>query len=141
MLAGFVAAGGGRVLLATGHPILVSHYAAVGRAVARTGCALLQPAAPAVSYIEGLAAYFVEGAIQHTHRSAPMEAMLASLGTVRPDLVVADHGFAGAAIEAGIRTLSIADINDPALPLRRPAAVRTAISSSTTACPPSGSPQ
>jgi hypothetical protein len=33
----------------------------------------------------------------------------------RPDLVYADHGFAGAAIEAGIETISIADINDPAL--------------------------
>ena len=33
----------------------------------------------------------------------------------RADLVVADHGFAGAAIEAGVETLSIADVNDPAL--------------------------
>jgi Phosphatase len=32
-----------------------------------------------------------------------------------PDLVVADHGFAGAAIEAGVETPSIADVNDPAL--------------------------
>ncbi|MDP9242873.1 MAG: phosphatase, partial [Actinomycetota bacterium] len=32
-----------------------------------------------------------------------------------PDLVFADHGFAGAAIEAGIETVSIADVNDPAL--------------------------
>ncbi len=28
---------------------------------------------------------------------------------------MADHGFAGAAIEAGVETLSIADVNDPAL--------------------------
>ena len=32
-----------------------------------------------------------------------------------PDLVFADHGFAGAAIERGVETLSIADVNDPAL--------------------------
>jgi hypothetical protein len=31
-----------------------------------------------------------------------------------PALVFADHGFAGAAIEAGIDTISIADVNDPA---------------------------
>jgi hypothetical protein len=31
-----------------------------------------------------------------------------------PGLVFADHGFAGAAIEAGIDTISIADVNDPA---------------------------
>jgi hypothetical protein len=29
--------------------------------------------------------------------------------------VLADHGFAGAAIDAGVETLSVADVNDPAL--------------------------
>ncbi|MDQ6798698.1 MAG: phosphatase, partial [Actinomycetota bacterium] len=38
-------------------------------------------------------------------------------GPDQVDLVVADHGFAGAAIEAGIPTLAIADVNDLALPL------------------------
>jgi hypothetical protein len=37
------------------------------------------------------------------------------LGEVRADLVFADHGFAGSAIEAGVEALSIADVNDPAL--------------------------
>jgi hypothetical protein len=37
----------------------------------------------------------------------------------RPDLVFADHGFAGAAIEHGLETLSIADVNDPALLVAR----------------------
>jgi len=37
------------------------------------------------------------------------------LEEVRPDLVFADHGFAGAAIQAGVATVSIADVNDPAL--------------------------
>ena len=37
----------------------------------------------------------------------------------RPDLVFADHGFAGAAIERGIDTISIADVNDPALLVAR----------------------
>ena len=49
---------------------------------------------------------------RHTHRPDAMERILAE---ARPDLVVADHGFAGAAIEAGVETLSIADVNDPAL--------------------------
>jgi hypothetical protein len=31
------------------------------------------------------------------------------------DLVVADHGFAGAAVAAGIPTVAIMDTNDPAL--------------------------
>ena len=49
---------------------------------------------------------------RHTHRPDAMRRML---DEERPDLVVADHGFAGAAIEAGVETLSIADVNDPAL--------------------------
>jgi hypothetical protein len=47
-----------------------------------------------------------------------MELMLAEAGgRDGVDAVVADHGFAGAAVEAGILTVSIADVNDPALPL------------------------
>jgi hypothetical protein len=53
---------------------------------------------------------------RHTHRPDAMERMLAE-GT--PDLVVADHGFAGAAIQAGVETLSFADVNDPALIVAR----------------------
>ncbi len=49
---------------------------------------------------------------RHTHWPDAMERMLEER---RPDLVVADHGFAGAAIEAGVETISIADVNDPAL--------------------------
>ena len=49
---------------------------------------------------------------RHTHWPEAMRRMLVA---ERPDLVVADHGFAGAAIEAGVETLSIADVNDPAL--------------------------
>jgi hypothetical protein len=41
------------------------------------------------------------------------------LRAAEPDLVFADHGFAGSAIEAGVDTVSIADVNDPALVLAR----------------------
>jgi hypothetical protein len=51
------------------------------------------------------------GSTMHTHSPGPMQRMLTE---VHPDLVFADHGFAGAAIEAGIDTISIADVNDPA---------------------------
>ncbi len=47
---------------------------------------------------------------RHTHWPEAMRRMLAD---ERPDLVIADHGLAGAAIEAGVETLSIADVNDP----------------------------
>jgi hypothetical protein len=49
---------------------------------------------------------------RHTHWPEAMRRMLAD---ERPDLVMADHGLAGAAIETGVETLSIADVNDPAL--------------------------
>jgi Phosphatase len=52
----------------------------------------------------------------HTHSPEAMERMLADM---TPDLVFADHGFAGAAIEAGVDTVSIADVNDPALVVAR----------------------
>jgi hypothetical protein len=49
---------------------------------------------------------------RHTHWP---HAMWRMLDRARPDLVVADHGMAGAAIEADVETVSIADVNDPAL--------------------------
>jgi len=132
-LGAFAAAGGGRVLLATGHPTgLLSHYGAIGRALQAAGCELLAPLDDtdvrrheltghrrALRYLDGVAVLHDGGRLLHTHRSAYMEAMLDALGggpgTV--DLVLADHGFAGAAIARGLPTLSIADVNDPALPL------------------------
>ncbi len=54
------------------------------------------------------------GELLHTHLPEPMRALLAALDAP-PDLVVADHGWAGAAAEAGIETLALADCNDPAL--------------------------
>lgn len=124
LLADFVARGGGRVLVATGHPVLLPHYGAVAAALAAAGCAVLAPAAArhewTVRYVDGVAAPFRWGSSRHSHRPEYMQAMLSELdgpGDGRPDIVVADHGFAGAAIEAGVPTVSIADVNDPALPL------------------------
>ncbi len=131
LLAAFLDAGGGRVLLATGHPILLPHYGTLARALADAGCALLRPlegeegrlTSPegrpcTIAYTDHVAALAFDGSPHHTHRSLYMEAMLDALGGADAvDLVIADHGFAGAAIEAGLPTLSIADVNDPALPL------------------------
>jgi hypothetical protein len=48
----------------------------------------------------------------HTHEPEPMRDVLQRTGPV--ELVVADHGFAGAAIAAGIPTIVVMDTNDPA---------------------------
>jgi hypothetical protein len=126
---GDCASTGGRALLATGHPTgLLAHYAAIGRALVGSGCALVDALDDAplpidddrstqIRYVDGVACLRRGGDLVHTHRAEPMEAILDTLedaGTL-PDLVIADHGLAGAAIHRGLETLSIADVNDPGL--------------------------
>jgi len=116
------------VLLATGHPTgLLPHYMALARALRHAGCELLTPldntwlaTGPdrrGIRFLGAVGCAWTGGDLIHTHRSRYMEAMLGSLeGAGRwPDLVLGDHGMAGAAIECGIDTLGIADVNDPAL--------------------------
>ncbi len=127
-----VAAARGRVLVATGHAFaLLPHYQALACALEAAGCTVLrtfdsrrahfraadgEPAS--IRYFSGVASVVVHGSIVHTHRASFMEAVLAEAGGRRGvDAVFADHGFAGAAVEAGVPTYSIADVNDPALPL------------------------
>lgn len=120
-----------RVLVATGHPTgLLVHYVDVVRALGDAGCTILTPLADvvlrrtdhehrAIRYLAGVGCVWTGGDLIHSHLPDYMEAVLAACeaaGTV-PDLVIGDHGMAGAAIERGIETLSIADVNDPALPL------------------------
>ncbi|MFG1794481.1 phosphatase [Nocardia sp. NPDC049149] len=121
-----------KVLLATGHPgALMGVYRTVEDALRTAGCTVLTPAAgwsyPVVThtgprtreivYTSGVAAVGTGGRLKHTHDPDAMRAMLAELrgGTEWPDLVIADHGWAGAAGEAGIDTVGFADSNDPAL--------------------------
>jgi hypothetical protein len=121
-----------RVLVATGHPtgVLAVHLE-IARALASAGCTLLTP--PAVwehvdyagrmheRHVRGVLGVSVasQGAnLLHTHSPTPMELMLRALvdnGEGAPDLVVADHGFAGAAGRAGVACVGFADSNDPAL--------------------------
>lgn len=114
---------GERVVLATGHPTgLPLLYAETGRLLQRNGVELLRPLEGVswkeegrrreVRYLHGVAVLTDRGSTLHTHSAGPMQRML---DAATPDLVFADHGFAGAAIEAGIDTVSIADVNDPAL--------------------------
>lgn len=114
---------GERVLLATGHPTgLLLLYQATGRLLADNGAKLLRPLEGftwrhgerkrQIRYFDGVAVLTDRASSLHTHSAEPMARMLEE---ATPDLVFADHGFAGAAIEAGIDTLSIADVNDPAL--------------------------
>ncbi|MFF4413843.1 phosphatase [Streptosporangium sp. NPDC001559] len=127
-IAGALRVGSPRVLIATGHPtgLLAVHLVLAGL-LSRHGATLLDPAegwshrSPSsgrkheIRYLGGVAMVADRGSLAHTHDAAPMEAMLAELGDGRPDLVIADHGWAGAAGEAGVLTVGFADSNDPAL--------------------------
>jgi hypothetical protein len=116
-------------VLATGHPLGLAHlYLAVGRELRARGAEVRTPgdgltwrdgdgAHPwHLGYLDGVAMLFDGSRARHTHGG---EAMTRILELERPDLVFADHGFAGAAIEGGVETVAIADVNDPALLVAR----------------------
>jgi hypothetical protein len=118
---------GERVLLATGHPTgLPILYQETGRLLEEGGAKLLRPLEGftwedqgwrrQIRYFQGVAMLTDRTSTLHTHSPEAMQRML---DEATPDLVFADHGFAGAAIEAGIETVSVADVNDPALVVAR----------------------
>jgi hypothetical protein len=120
---------GERMILATGHPVGLAHlYIEVGRQLRARGVELLHPHEGVpwrdpgrdhlweVRFLEGVAMLTDQASMRHTHSGEPMSRMLREDA---PDLVFGDHGFAGAAIESGVETLSIADVNDPALLVAR----------------------
>jgi hypothetical protein len=116
---------GERVILATGHPVGLAHlYIEVGRLLRAGGATILEAADGStwrdgdrhhpwqIRYLDGVAMLTDKASARHTHSGDAMDRML---DAATPDVVFADHGFAGAAIERGVETLSIADVNDPAL--------------------------
>jgi hypothetical protein len=114
-----------RVLIATGHPTgVLALHVRVAAGLAAAGCEVVIAAdgdwvevigeRRRVRYLEGVATVGTGGDLMHTHSPEPMQHVLARLSTP-PDLVFADHGWAGAAAQAGIPTVGLADTNDPAL--------------------------
>jgi hypothetical protein len=114
-----------RVLLATGHPGgLLGTHLAIATALAAAGAQLVTVPPGIVTdvgdvrQVGGVAAMHAHAGLRHTHSPEPMRRVLAALnraGEPRPELVVADHGWAGQAGQSGIRTVGFADCNDPAL--------------------------
>lgn len=114
---------GARVLVATGHPTgLLPLCMRVAESLAARGAKLRRPLedrrlAPGdhrrLRYLGGVAVLTDGASLLHTHSPWAMERVLASGEKV--DLVLGDHGFAGAAVEAGIPAVAFMDTNDPAL--------------------------
>ncbi|GLU49215.1 phosphatase [Nocardiopsis ansamitocini] len=122
-----------RVMFATGHPKnLHATYRAWKDALAERGCEVVTGAAGYSYDVSGEhppsrrvlvwrdeVGLVMDGKNpRHSHHPFGMRAALADLterGEPWPQLVISDHGFAGAAGEAGIETVGFADCNDPAL--------------------------
>lgn len=113
-----------RVFAGTGHPIGVSGiYGPVLLALRRVGCQVLTPRSGLrvacdggdriLRYADGVAMLSRYGFVRHSHSAAPMQALLS--GGLEADLVIGDHGWAGAAAEAGLDVIAFADSNEPAL--------------------------
>lgn len=119
------AKGRGRVLFATGHPGgLLDMHGAMARALRSAGCEIVRT--PLGLYADngvvvqfaGVAVHERGASLWHTHSPEPMRQVLDALeraGEPLPDLVVADHGWAGCAAQRGVATVGFADCNDPAL--------------------------
>lgn len=116
-----VAREGGTFFLATGHPgSMLSYYLAIAEMIDELGGRLIQPMAGEklaaklyLDYVGPVAVVTDLSNLPHTHGFEQMEVVLGA--GEQPDMVVADHGYAGVAIEAGIPTVAVMDTNDPAL--------------------------
>ncbi|MEV2275821.1 phosphatase [Nocardiopsis sp. NPDC049922] len=121
------------VMFATGHPLkLRAMYAAWKGALAARGCPVVTaaegysyevpaerpPSRRTVVWRDDVAIVTDGHHPRHSHHPFAMRAILGDLsnrGEAWPQLVIADHGFAGAAGEAGVPAMGFADSNDPAL--------------------------
>jgi hypothetical protein len=127
-----VSSQGGRVMFATGHPgSMIEYYSELAALVHRMGGRVVdlargqvveqgadQDHVKVVDSTGGVAFLSDTCAALHWHDPRPMELMLDD-AAVMPDLVVADHGFAGEAINRGIPTVAVMDTNDPGLAIAR----------------------
>jgi hypothetical protein len=116
-----VASSGGAFFLATGHPgSMLSYYLRIAELIRDLGGEIVRPAAGAqvseklyLDYVGPVAVVTNLSSLPHTHGFEQMAAVLEKRDQI--DMAVCDHGFAGAAIEAGVPTVATMDTNDPAL--------------------------
>ena len=115
---------GATLLVATGHPTgLLEHHIRVVDAYRRAGGKIVRlreeerftlgRGHAEIRYVGNVGCLAKGASLVHTHSAEPMVAMLEA--EPWPDLVLGDHGYAGAAFVRGIPVVAAMDINDPAL--------------------------
>jgi hypothetical protein len=117
---GAVARSGGRLIFATGHPgAMILYYLRLARWARELGGDVLTvdtrgryERGVSLDWAGSVATLGDGASLFHTHDPEPMRDVLRQTGSV--ELVVADHGFAGAAISTGVPTVVVMDTNDPA---------------------------
>jgi hypothetical protein len=113
-----------RVFFGTGHPTgPLEMYSRFADLMRDAGCPILREkegesfegyvGGAQIKYTCDVACVSMSGDLVHTHSARPMEFLLS--GGLQPDLVVGDHGFAGAALARGMDAVAIVDTNDPGL--------------------------
>ena len=108
------------MIFATGHPgAMILYYLGLSRWAKELGGDVLTAETRgryergvSLDWAESVATLGDGASLFHTHDPQPMRDVLRQTGAV--DLVVADHGFAGAAIAASVPTVVVMDTNDPA---------------------------
>lgn len=117
-----VAKHGGTILLSTAHPgsmlsfyqRLGDHFAALGGRLVRLKEPVPAPDRRWLDDVNGVIALSDEGNLMHTHASNGMKQFVEN---AKPDIVISDHAFAIAAMNAGYPTVAIFDVDDPAIPV------------------------
>ncbi|HEY9897703.1 MAG TPA: phosphatase [Pantanalinema sp.] len=117
-----VVAQGGTIAFGTGHPgSMISFYNRLAAYARARGARIVQGEVGVpvgvdwvLDYVGDVAVTSDTCGVLHGHATRPMEQVIATWGA-GIDLVVGDHGHAGAAINACIPTIAVMDTNDPAL--------------------------
>lgn len=115
-----------RILLATGHPgsmlqffLLLEDYIRNRQEVPLLVKLDKSYRVTQYTWIDSVGSVMVVsdvGSLLHTHDHQPMELALKHFKH-KVDLVVADHGFAGGALNSGVKTIGLHDVDDPGIPV------------------------
>ena len=118
-------AAGRLILLATAHPgSMLKFYLTLENYIQRHRGRLFELAAsiplPRHQWADSVGGVVVIsdlGSLLHDHGGQAVEAVLGQVPGPQIGLVIADHGMAGAAINAHIKTVGLHDVDDPGIPL------------------------